>query len=416
MKNDKFHCPQCKLLFDSLNHLPRILPSCSHSLCSYCINDQLLKNEKKVVCPVDNIIYEKISGINFFKENQNLISELQDFLNIPKNHNYEISHDEDIFFDKSGIMNSDKFNDTMNSLNLNSSIISSSHCYYKKAKEIRNNLSKKNNQICLNHSLPLNIICIDEKKKICSQCALNNEHVNHQIMTEIEFMNNIDNLIDIFHEVDNNQIKYLNYNNINTKQILDKISNNIDSLIKMINDTKNDIINRIKEQCNGIENYLNKRKEEIFNKYQSTNFDISTLRDSTLNWMQIVTNKLDQLNDITEPSVDCIKLLNEEQNKNIFNLIKNGKQLNGRFNFIQESIKIIDKLEKFDKNGINIKPNNFIIDKIFLKNNKTKEEEENDININLNINEEEDKKNMEDKTNINNIKSSLFNINETFRP
>ena len=87
---------------------------------------------------------------------------------------------------------------------------------------------------------------------------------------------------------------------------MDKISNNIDSLIKMINDTKNDIINRIKEQCNGIENYLNKRKEEIFNKYQSTNFDISTLRDSTLNWMQIVTNKLDQLNDITEPSVDCI--------------------------------------------------------------------------------------------------------------
>ena len=46
-------------------------------------------------------------------------------------------------------------------------------------------------------------------------------------MTETEFMNNIDNLIDIFHEVDNNQIKYLNYNNINTKQILDKISNNI---------------------------------------------------------------------------------------------------------------------------------------------------------------------------------------------
>ena len=100
-------------------------------------------------------------------------------------------------------MNSDKFNDTMNSLNLNSSIISSSHCYYKKAKEVRNILlEKNNNQICKDHSLPLNIICIDEKKKICSQCALNNEHVNHQIMTETEFMNSIDNLIDIFQEVD----------------------------------------------------------------------------------------------------------------------------------------------------------------------------------------------------------------------
>ena len=42
--------------------------------------------------------------------------------------------------------------------------------------------------------------------------------MNHQIMTEIEFMNNIDNLIDIFQEVDNNQIKYLNFNNINYKK------------------------------------------------------------------------------------------------------------------------------------------------------------------------------------------------------
>ena len=285
MKNDKFHCPKCKLLFDSLNHLPRILPQCSHSLCSFCINEQLQQSEKNVICPIDNTLYEKISGINFFKENQNLISELQDFLNIPKNHNYEISHDEEIFFDKSGIMNSDKFNDTMNSLNLNSSLISSSHCYYKKAKDIRNSLLEKNNnnKICQSHSLPLNIICIDEKKKICSQCALNNEHVNHQIMTETEFMNNIDNLIDIFQEVDNKQIKYLNFNNVNTKQILDKINNNIDDLIKMINTTKADIINRIKEQCEEIEKYLNKRKEEIFNKYQSTNFDISTLRESTLN-------------------------------------------------------------------------------------------------------------------------------------
>ena len=111
--------------------------------------------------------------------------------------------------------------------------------------------------------------------------------------------------------------------------------------------------------------------------------------------MQIVTSKLDKLYEIKEPSVDCIKLLDDEQNKNVFNLIRNGKQLNGRFNFIQETIKIIDKLEKFDKNGINIKPNNFIIDKIFFEkkenngDNNAIKEDENDIDINLNIDEEE---------------------------
>ena len=428
MNSNKFHCPKCKLLFDSVNHLPRILNICNHTICSYCINEQLHKTPKQIFCPIDMVIYNNISSINLFKENTNLIEELQESLNIPLNHNYEISN-EDILFDKSGIMNSDKFNDTIISLNLNSSIISSSHCYYKKSKDIRLNLGENNSQICKVHSLPLNVICIDERKKICSQCALNNEHVNHQIITENEFMNNIDNLIDLFQEVDNNQIKYLNFNSINTKSTLDKIGNNIDKLILMINKTKNDIINNIKAQCENIENYLNERKKEIFGKYQSTSFDISTLRESTLNWMQIVTNKLDQLNEIKDPSLECIKLLDSEPNKNIFNLIRNGKQLNGRYNFIQEMLKIINKLESFDQNGIVIKPNKNIIDRLFLKvknsddNNKQKkyepEKEEDDIEINLNIDELGKQNKMkndviknEDKKEKKKIKTSLFEIEE----
>ena len=428
MNNDKYHCPKCKLLFDSLNHLPRILNSCNHNLCSYCINEQLHNTPQKIICPIDNIIYDNISSINIFKENANLIEELQESLNIPSNHNYEISND-DICFDKSGIMNSDKFNDTINSFNLNVSIISSSHCYYKKAKNIRLNLGENNNLMCNIHSLPLNVICIDERKKICSQCALNDEHSNHQIITESEFMNNIENLIDLFQEVDNNQIKYLDFNNINTKSILDKIGNNIDELIKMINNTKNDIINNIKEQCDNVEKYLKERKKEIFDKYQSTSFDISTLRESTLNWMQIVTNKLDLLNEIKNPSIECIKLLDTEQNKSIFNLIRNGKQLNGRYNFIQEMVKVVDKLERFDKGGISIKPNKNIIDRIIIKD---KEHEENlkdnnnenikdDINIDINLNIDEIGKKNEVSNNNNqktekkedkNIKSTLFKIEE----
>ena len=429
MNNDKFHCPKCKLLFDSVNHLPRILNICNHNICSYCIKAQLHNTPKQICCPIDKTIYNNISSISIFKENTNLIEELQESLNIPSNHNYEISN-EDIFFDKSGIMNSDKFNDTMNSLNLNSSIMSSSHCYYKKSKDIRINLGENNTQICNVHTLPLNVICIDERKKICSQCALNNEHVNHQIITENEFMNNIDNLIDLFQEVDNNQIKYLNFNSINTKSTLDKIGNNIDNLIKMINTTKNDIINNIKEQCEHIEEYLYERKKEIFDKYQSTCFDISTLRESTLNWMQTVTNKLDQLNDIKDPSSECIKLLDNEPNKNLFNLIRNGKQLNGRYNFIQEMLKIIHKLESFYQKGILIKPNKNIIDRIFFKedfnndnignkqNKNEEEKEEDDIEINLNIDELGKKNNLKndlikkEKQEDKKIRLTLFEIEE----
>ena len=103
MNHDKYHCPKCKLLFDSLNHLPRILSTCNHTLCSYCINEQLHKTHNKLYCPIDNILYDDISSINIFKENTNLIEELQESLNLPTNHNYEISN-EDIFFDKSAII------------------------------------------------------------------------------------------------------------------------------------------------------------------------------------------------------------------------------------------------------------------------------------------------------------------------
>ena len=193
MNHDKYHCPKCKLLFDCNNHIPRILTSCSHSICSYCLTEQLHKTPKSISCPIDMIVYNEVDSINIFKENTNLIEELQEKLNIPYNHNYEISND-DIFFDnEKSIMNSDKFNDSMNSLNLNASILSSSHCYYKKSRNIRDSLKEKNGSICEKHTLPLNVICIDEKKKICSQCALNEEHVDHQIITEDEFMNNIDN-------------------------------------------------------------------------------------------------------------------------------------------------------------------------------------------------------------------------------
>ena len=436
MNNDKYHCPKCKLLFDSNNHMPRILPTCAHSLCSYCITEQLHKTPQTITCPLDKNIYKEIVSINYFKENMNLIEELQESLNIPSNHNYEISNEEiDFDNDKSIIMNSDKFNDTMNSMNLNASIMSSSHCYYQKSKNMRNSLKEKNNSMCEKHTLPLNVICIDEKKKICSQCALNDEHVNHQIITEDEFMNNIENLIDLFQEVDNNQIKYLNFNSINTKSTLDKIGNNIDNYIKMINKTKDDMIKNINIQCEKIEKYLNERKKEIFGKYQSTNFDISTLRESTLNWMQNVTNKLDQLNEIKTGEDDgCLKLLDIEPNKNIFNLIRNGKQLNGRYNFVQETIKIIDKLESFDKKGICIKPNKNILDRIFFeeenkkkKNNEQEidkdknDENEDNIEINLNIDElgkknnlknENEKKDKEEKEKDKNIKSTLFQIEE----
>ena len=414
MKKDKYHCPNCLLMFDTQNHLPRILPECNHTLCSYCLNLQLHENKNKIICPIDHKEYTDINEIStHFKENSILLEDLQESLNIsfnhPNNTNYDISQNEDNFFNES-------LNGTLNNLNL--SVISSSYCYYKKSKDLRCGLAENSCTSCQKHSLPLNVICIDENEKLCSQCALNNEHVNHQIITENEFMNNIDNLIDLFQEVDNNQIKYLSMNNINTEDALNKIGNSIEELITMINKIKDDIINNINCQCQSIENYLKTRKKEIIEKYNGTNFDMATLRQSTLNWMQNATGKLDILN--SNQDVDFIKFLDNDPNKNIFNLLHSGKQLNDRYKFVQETIKIIDKLETFQKNGIIIKPNQNIIDSISLKeenknNNDIKKDfDDSDIELNLNINEISEKNNLnkKNKNQENDIKSSLFEIKE----
>ena len=99
--------------------------------------------------------------------------------------------------------------------------------------------------------------------------------------------------------------------------------------------------------------------------------------------MQNVTYKLDQLNDINSgDNKGCIQLLDNDINKNIFNLIRNGKQLNGRYNFVQQNIKLIDKLNNFEKNGIDIIPNKNIIDRIYISNKNEEKNNENHENNN----------------------------------
>ena len=112
--------------------------------------------------------------------------------------------------------------------------------------------------------MPLNIICIDERKKICSQCALNDIHSTHQIITDKDVIINIEKLIELLKEINNNQIKYLSNNNsINTKNIIENINLNINQSIELVNKTKQNIINNINKQCQKIINFLNKRKKKL---------------------------------------------------------------------------------------------------------------------------------------------------------
>ena len=381
-------CPICKNDYNSSNNIPRILINCGHTICSSCLNTKITENKsKQFTCPEDNILYENIESIEKFPINKSLIKLIESKpkvnktkknTNNPTNNNNKTNNKANSI-NRVETINSQKpkidhslFSTTANSnirkTNSNFKHFESSN-YLKKSSMLRISLTKTqgfNTNFCKEHARPLDVICIDEKIKICNQCALEPRHCNHQIVTDDEFMNQIDSLIDLFQIIDENSQSYYEIENINTTDILDKINKKIDSLKSNIGKKVEEIIININSQKNTIVNYLTKRKDEINSKYKSS-IDTKMLLKQTETWMNAVKNKLDILNEITDPNIECIKLIDNDKKNNQTYLINQGKQLNDRFQFIKQTESVIKDLVSFEESGIKIDPNEFIIAQIMYK-------------------------------------------------
>ena len=382
-------CPICKNDYNSSNNIPRILINCGHTICSSCLNTKITENKsKQFTCPEDNILYENIESIEKFPINKSLIKLIESKpkvnktkknTNNPTNNNNKTNNKTNNSINRVETINTQKpkidhslfstpANSNIRKTNSNFKHFESSN-YLKKSSMLRISLTKTqgfNTNFCKEHARPLDVICIDEKIKICNQCALEPRHCNHQIVTDDEFMNQIDSLIDLFQIIDENSQSYYEIENINTTDILDKINKKIDSLKSNIGKKVEEIIININSQKNTIVNYLTKRKDEINSKYKSS-IDTKMLLKQTETWMNAVKNKLDILNEITDPNRECIKLIDNDKKNNQTYLINQGKQLNDRFQFIKQTESVIKDLVSFEESGIKIDPNEFIIAQIMNK-------------------------------------------------
>ena len=340
MEFEKLKCPICNNLYDSSLHIPKILINCGHTICSFCISIKIHENlNNEIICPYDLLANNNITSADLLPTNRSLIDLIENIDKSEKNNlEVNISPLENITSD-----------------------------FLRKSNSIRTSLKNKPSNICLKHSLPLNIICVDDKKKICSQCALQSNHFNHQIFTDEEFMNQIDNLIDLFQDVDNKSQKYLNKNNISSSFILEKLNQKFNIYKENINKKIKALIDNIIFQKNMILIFLDERKNEILKKYNSTSYDIKQLIDQTKKWMNLVQNKLEILNEIKDPTIECIQLIDDDSNKNQIKLIQTGKQLNDRFSFINQTENIIQNLEEYENNGIIITLNEKVFNQIIIK-------------------------------------------------
>ena len=384
MNVNKFNCIICHYPFDNSIHIPRLLNNCSHSVCSLCLSKTLLNKSKTFICPKDNIIYSNIDNIDKFQINQiildNIIQENKNNIdynklskkdskkllktNKPSKTKLDTASFSDTFPSSKLNINNTNSNANNTTSNIN---INSPRCYVKKT--IKFNQNKKinisdNSQICSIHSLPLNVICINDHKKICGQCALNNEHLEHEVIPEQKFIEYVDKLVKVFQQIENNQKNNIDVNDIKTNIILDKIDNKITRSKNKIKKICLDLINNINFQFKQVEKFLDLRKKEIFTKFKFINYNIKSLKESAENWMGIISNKLIEANtgSIEDINLDCLKLLDKDPSKNIFNLITEGKRLNERYTLIKDAKDMIEKLNKFSQNGLNIIPNNSIID------------------------------------------------------
>ncbi|CAD8195530.1 unnamed protein product [Paramecium octaurelia] len=120
MSQELLHCPKCQMNFDRYTRTPQMLPKCGHSMCMQC-----LKESCKIICPEDGLLQP--ADLSLYPINQAVLRIICK------------SQDNDI------AQNQDKL------------------------------------QQCPQHHKLLELICIDDKCRICSNCALFGMHKQHNI-------------------------------------------------------------------------------------------------------------------------------------------------------------------------------------------------------------------------------------------
>ena len=389
MKQEKYQCPLCLVSHNLSNeHSNKNFQNNEKLFCSSCIS-KLLNKENNLIFPNDFFDHSHIKPIDQLKVEQNkkenkneeikhqtinnsIIEELKEQSIKKTLIIQEIKHqskNKPLLNEISQQQNTQN-NNAKNEARDNSS--TSSKKYYVKKTVKVNKLpeykSRENTSstlsLCPTHSLPLNVICIKKKKKICSQCALNKIHINHKIITEKDFIQYIEELSKIYNNLEINHNKYCNYSN-NSFSTVDEIVKLFLEKENNLLELKKKIIDNLNNQFEILLKFIYLRKKEIYDKYQQTNYDISSLIESSNDWIKIVSEKLDKSN---SKNNYCSIFLDNDENRNIFNLISSGKELNEKYNFVQEINSIIDKLQTYKDKGIAIKQNDDIINA--LLNNK----------------------------------------------
>ena len=324
---DETKCPLCNEFYNEDNCIPRILLNCGHTICTNCILN-CLNSSSILKCPEDSTEYNNISSISSFPINKALLKLL-----------HKISESKKIREKPQNI----------NAIITNFKIPSPTSSPYKGLKTFRNSLknfeslkkitlsNSKYNLKCNEHpNRNLEMICLEEICKICTNCAIFGRHKNHNVINIDEFIKDVEGkagkLLELFENINEGAIKK-DINIINEKS-KDKLSN----LLEIINEKYTYMENVIHEFTQNLIEKVKKDENLLLNEISSqfdklkgrVNYYLELPNKINMNlneWKEKVKDKMNALNDVKDISEECLKFV-DCYGENLFNkLIKGGNNI-----------------------------------------------------------------------------------------
>jgi len=122
MQAELFSCGVCRMRYDVIDHVPKVIPSCGHTICLSCLNG-ILKSTEIQCCPLDNIPFLEETETNQqdpFPVNIVMIQLLEE-------------------------------------------------------------RDQRQAEVCVTHGEPSNLICLKDNHQICKSCANSSMHRGHPI-------------------------------------------------------------------------------------------------------------------------------------------------------------------------------------------------------------------------------------------
>jgi len=335
MNQERYKCPLCHIFHNNLSKEFKNINSTFKEgsiLCSTCLR-KILNEENHLVFPEDLVIH-RISEIEEEKESDN-------FNEIRNTDNNEIKHE----LNKSIIdeIKRDSMNKTliqeMKHQNTNKYLITN-------LKTPKTKLKENNSKNILNlsyHSKSYKNINTSKNYYIKKTIKPNNNQ------KEKEFIENLNELNNIYVDMENNEKIFNNFNQ-KSFNLIENINDKFIQLEGQLAKIKKEIIDNIDNQFKYVLNFINLRRKEIFDKFKYCNYDISELINSSKIWMKTVKK--------------------ENNESNIINLINTGKAINNKYTFIKEINEIFKLLEEYKENGMNVIKNEYNEMPVIINENK----------------------------------------------